>query len=186
MSAPAPNSSDLSPRFVLLGFLYFQPMHGYDLHRQLQAHLHEVWHIRQSQVYATLKRLEHEGWVTAVAEAQDGRPDRLVLHLTAAGRSHFETWLHTPTPGSARAIRVEFITRLFFACQLSTDLCSRLLQDQAESMRQDAARLQKRLDETPAAETFNRLGLELRVRQFITILEWLESCELNLFPSKPE
>lgn len=175
-------SSDLSPCFALLGFLYFQPMHGYDLHRQLQAGLREIWHIRQSQVYATLKRMEREGWVTAVPQAQDRRPDRSVLHLTDAGRAQFESWLYTPTPSSARALRVEFLTRLFFACQIGEEVCARLLREQGEATRIDLERLKKRLDETPADEVFNRLGLGLRVRQLITMIEWLDSCELNLFP----
>ena len=108
-------ASDLSPEFALLGFLYFQPLHGYDLHRRLAASLSGVWRVTQSQVYAILKRLERQDAIRAIRQQPGKRPVRACYQLTEAGRERFEGWLYRPTPSSARAIRVEFITRLFFA-----------------------------------------------------------------------
>lgn len=172
-------ASELSPKFPLMGLLYFEPLHGYELHRRLESSLGEVWRIRQSQAYSSLKRMENEGLVTSTRLAQEKRPDRACFSLTPAGKGAFETWLNTPTPGTARAMRVEFVARLFFASQLGTEACTRMLADQARATGQDLERLQRRLSGLPAEQVFNRLGLELRVRQLATTLEWLESCKQN-------
>jgi DNA-binding PadR family transcriptional regulator len=181
MTRCPPSASELSPQYALLGFLYFQPRHGYDLHKLLVTNLRELWRISQSQAYTILKRLEREGWISSRPQLQEKRPDRALLSLTELGKNSFEIWLYAPTQGSARAIRVEFLTRLFFASQIGEDACSRLLQEQEAATRRDLARLQKRLAEIPSGQAFNRLGLELRIRQLVTTLEWLDSCEQSLF-----
>jgi PadR family transcriptional regulator, regulatory protein AphA len=193
MSPGAASSSDLSPEYALLGFLYFEPLHGYELHRRLEANLREVWRIPQNQAYNILKRLEKEGLVStplvgagfAPAPAPTNPPgtsggrSRAVLGLTPAGKAAFEAWLMAPTPGSARAIRVEFLTRLFFASQISPDLAPRLIQEQAARARADLERLQARLETTPQAELFNRLGLELRIQHMLVLVEWLENSHAH-------
>ena len=172
--------NELSPQYALLGFLYFQPMHGYDLHKRLDASLRELWHISQSQAYNILKRLEKESLITPTFQPQEKLPDRSCYALTALGKEKFETWMATPTACSVRAIRIEFLTRLYFASLIDEDTCSRLLQDQVAYTQRNLSRLKDRLGMLPAGQTFNRLGLELRIRQLITTLEWLEACETGL------
>lgn len=170
------SASELSPKYAIMGFLYIRPMHGYDLHKHLETDLHEVWRISQSQAYSIIKNLEKDCCITTILQHQDKRPDRELLELTESGKTEFEKWLYTPTPGSARAIRVEFITRLFFASNLSESLYSRLLQEQADTVRADLERLNKRLSALPENRVFNRMGLDLRIRQLTSVVEWLEDC----------
>lgn len=181
MTKMAPqNASEVFPQYAVMGFLYLHPMHGYDLHKQLQAHLGEIWHIRQSQAYSIMKRLEKEGMISATRQPQPKRPDRELLTLTDGGRQAFEIWLACPTPTSARALRVEFLTRIFFASQINSETCSRLIREQIEATRKDLAELEKHLASVLPDQVFNRMGLELRVRQSYTMMEWLESCESAL------
>jgi hypothetical protein len=91
----------------------------------------------------------------------------------------FEAWLYRPTPGSARALRVEFLTRLFFASQMSEDLAPRLLEEQAAATRADLLDLSRRMEQIPASQPYNRLGIELRARQLTALLEWMDTCDLN-------
>lgn len=177
---PIPFASAISPQFAILGFLRFRPMHGYDLQHHLAMNLREVWHISQSQTYNILKRLEKEGWIDSTNQPQEKRPDRTLYSLTNIGRTEFDNWLYTPTPSSARAIRMEFITRLFFATQISKEVCIQLLQGQEHATQQDLERLRKRLSDIPPSQVFNRLGLELRVKQLLSMLEWMDTCEPNL------
>ena len=169
-----PLTSDLSPQFAVLGYLNLQPMYGYDLHRQLRANLSEVWRISLSQVYNILKRLEKEGWVTSTSQPQEKHPARACFSLTETGRALFNEWLLTPTPGSAHALRVEFLTRLYFAAQMGESLSSRLVQEQVATTQRDILRLQKHYDEIPTDQVYNRLGVELRIRQMLAILSWIE------------
>ena len=182
---PSP-ASDLSPQYPVMGFLYLQPMHGYELHKRLESKLHETWRISQSQAYSILQRLESAGLIAATTEPQRRRPDRAAFALTELGKAEFESWLHTPTRSSARAIRVEFLTRLFFASQISEKLCRRILLAQVKATRRDLARMEKQLGAIAPDQVFNRLGLELRVRQVAALLEWLESCDPSRFcPGAP-
>ena len=168
----------LSPEYALLGLLAQQPDHGYDLHQRLTADLGQVWHISQSQVYNILKRLDMHGDITGTIQEQEKLPRRLLYQLTPAGRARFEAWLNTPTGSSVRAIRVEFVTRLYFASQRGLEAANALIDAQAEETCKGLSRLQTMLNDLPPEQAFNRLGLELRVSQLSSILDWLDSCRI--------
>lgn len=168
------NASGLSPKYAVMGFLYLRPMHGYELHKSLETSLREVWRISQSQAYNILKNLEKDHRISVTLQPQAKRPDKELLTLTELGKGEFEAWLYRPTPGSARAIRVEFLTRLFFAQKINSDLLLRLIQEQAGSIRANLIDLHARLDAVPSEQIFNRMGLDLRIRQLETIRDWVE------------
>ena len=160
----------------MLGFLAWQPAHGYDLHQRLLAELGQVWHISQSQLYNLLKRLEAQGDILAALQEQTRLPDSRVFNLTEQGRTRFEKWMETPTGCSVRAILVEFITRLYFARLQSPESAARLILVQMDETRLGLERLRRKMDDLPPGQTFNRLGLELRLRQLSSVLDWLEDC----------
>jgi DNA-binding PadR family transcriptional regulator len=151
-------------------------MHGYDLHKHLAADLHEVWHISQSQSYNILRQLEKDGWISSTPQPQEKRPDRALLALTAQGQAEFERWLYTSSPGNAQDIRIAFISRLYFASQIDANLCSRLIQEQVHTVQADLEGLCTRLAALSSDQLYNKLGLDLRIRQMLTILNWLEQC----------
>jgi len=79
-----------------------------------------------------------------------------------------------------RAIRVEFITRLYFARATSLELAIDLIDAQVVETKAGLERLKTLLDEIPTQYTFNRLGVDLRVRQLASILEWLSHCRATI------
>lgn len=170
----SPSVGGLSPKYVIMGFLYFRPMHGYDLHKNLSSELHEVWHVSQSQVYNNLKNLARHGLIVSFHSAQGGKHGRDVYSLTGQGRSEFITWLHQPTPASARSMRVEFTSRMYFASRLSRELCIQLIREQAECTRAAITELSSRSRWIPPTQLFNHMGLELRIRQLENVLDWVE------------
>lgn len=165
-----------SPEYALLGFLYKQPTHGYNLHQSLVSELGHVWHISQSQTYNILKRLETQGYISATTVEQEKLPARQLLHITPAGRRRFEKWLQTSSGSSVRAIRVEFITRLYFAQKYFPDLVRPILDDQTGEIKTAIDRLETSLKTIPAAQPFNRISLELRIRQLHSVRDWLIEC----------
>ena len=175
VSKSSNNASELSPKYAVMGFLYIRPMYGYELHKYLKTSLYEVWHISQSQAYNIIKNLEKDNWITTTIQTQEKLPDRELLALTQYGTTAFETWLNTPTPGSARAIRVEFITRLFFASHLGEGQYFRLIKEQGDNIRTSLEDLYSRLSLIPTDLVFNRMGLELRISQLTAILDWVEN-----------
>jgi DNA-binding PadR family transcriptional regulator len=176
MSTKSSYVGSLSPEYALLGFLAQQPDHGYELHQRLSTELGQVWHVSQSQVYSILKRLENRGDIAGDLQEQVKLPSRVLFHLTTAGRTRFEDWLKTPTGSSIRAIRVEFLTRLYFTSQLHPEEADALIDSQVKETGKGLVRLQQTLDALPPEQAFNRLGLELRVQQLASILDWLERC----------
>jgi PadR family transcriptional regulator AphA len=188
MSSSKKYVGSLSPEHALLGLLSQHPAHGYDLHQKLVTDLGQIWHISQSQVYNILSRLETQKLIQGTTHEQSKLPARRVFRLTAAGRRRFEAWLNTPSGSSVRAIRVEFITRLYFAQPHSESLAQEIITSQVTETRAGLARLQECIDETPPEQLFNHLGLELRIRQLSSILDWLIDCqrELNLPVSSSE
>ena len=70
-------STQLSPEYVLLGFLALSPSHGYEIHHRLQSELKHIWRLSLSQVYNVLSRLEKEGLIDGELErhrvARSGR-----------------------------------------------------------------------------------------------------------------
>ena len=165
-----------SPEYALLGFLYEQPAHGYNLHQRMVSELGQVWHISQSQSYNILKRLELQGFISATTVEQEKLPPRQLLQITPAGCRRFEDWLQTSSGSSVRAIRVEFITRLYFAQKYFPDLIGTILDDQESEIKTAIDRLETSLETIPAGQPFNRISLELRIRQLHSVRDWLIEC----------
>ena len=175
-------SAAVSPEYVLLGLLNQQPAHGYALHERITQELSTIWHISLSQTYNLLNRLEAQGYITGVAQEQEKLPARRKFRLTSAGRRRFEDWLSAPTEPSAHAIRVEFLTRLYFAFALSPANAQSAIDQQIASTQEGLAHLQTILNELPPEQTFNRLGLEFRVQQLSAVIDWLNASKRKLGP----
>jgi DNA-binding PadR family transcriptional regulator len=173
-------ASALSPEFALLGFLYQEPAHGYQLYQLVVDELGQVWHISLSQTYNILKRLEAQKFIAGEIQEQEKLPARQLFHLTNAGRERLENWLKTATGSSVRGIRVEFITRLYFAHLLGPEAPNQVILLQIEEVQSGIMRLEKLLKEIPVDKTYNRLSLDLRVRQLRAMLDWLSEVQSTL------
>lgn len=180
MARKSTYTSALSPEYALLGLVWRQPGHGYELHQRLVDDLGQIWHISLSQTYNILNRLEERGYISGTTQEQDKLPDRRQFSITEAGRQRFEAWLHEPSGSSVRAIRVEFTTRLYFAHGFNRVLADKLIEIQISETRAGLSRLEAMLSKIPKDRLFNRLGLELRVRQLASILDWLKDCRQEL------
>jgi DNA-binding PadR family transcriptional regulator len=104
----------LSPEYVFLGFLFCRSGYGYELHKRLGDEFGFIWHVSQSQAYNILNRLEIHGHVSSELIEQENLPPRHLLHITSSGVERFKQWLDRPTSCSVQAIRMEFLTRLYF------------------------------------------------------------------------
>jgi PadR family transcriptional regulator, regulatory protein AphA len=169
-----------SPEYALLGFLYDQPNHGYNLHLQLVTELGHVWHVSQSQTYAILKRLVKQGDISSITLEQEKLPARQILEITTAGRRRFRTWLRTASGNSVRAIRLEFITRLYFAQKLFPSKIQKIIEEESADINAALTRLELARRAIPAEQLFNRFSLDLRIRQLHSVRDWLIECRKTL------
>jgi len=171
------SSSRLSPEYVLLGFLYQSPSHGYELHQRLLDIFGNTWHASQSQTYNILQRLEAQGYIRSMSVAQEKLPPRQQLTITSTGLERFESWLDQPTKPSVHAIRVEFITRLYFTQCYFPVRTQEMIQRQVEVVTAGLTQLQQQLAILPAEQAYDRLALELRMALLSSVIHWLEGCK---------
>ena len=174
----------LAIEHALLGFIQEQPLHGYEIHQQLQAAqaLGLVWHLKQAHLYALLSKLETDGLIAAELIPQDARPPKRLLHLTSSGREAFNTWLATPVT-HGRDLRIEFLAKLFWAQKLSTAATERLIAAQREECRAWLTEIQTELERLTGTQPYAALVLEFRRGQIEAMLAWLDTCEAALIPA---
>jgi len=77
---------------ILLGLLH-EPKSGYDLKAEFDEGMAHFWSADQSQIYATLKRLEDGRLLTSESRPSSRGPARRVYRRTAAGRRLLQEWL---------------------------------------------------------------------------------------------
>jgi DNA-binding PadR family transcriptional regulator len=181
MENKPPRSIGLSPEFVVLGLLSQQPAHGYELERRISSELGEIWHISLSQIYNILHRLEDQGYISGEQYTQDKLPERRNYQLTEVGSERFFTWLNNTSGWSVKTIRVEFTTRLFFAQMINSGLAHQIIDEQIMEIERGLSILNQKFIDIPAEQIFNRLGMDLRLRQMQSILTWLNDCHQVIF-----
>ena len=213
---------DVRPEYVFLGFLAESPAHGYQLYQQFKKDLSGLWHISESQMYASLKRLEKRGWIAPeekspagadtdanggagakVDEMPPARQSRQCYSLTAAGLAAYESWLSSPSPASPRLLKLEFLSRLYFALRRDVEFAYAIIEAQRSALEQeldrltgtDALRIAQKSDQSsvqgPAQRAnqgrpmgaapkeallfdINILAKDFRIRQIQSTLEWLK------------
>ncbi len=170
----------LSPEYVLLGFLYCSPSHGYELHQRLQKQFGTIWHASQSQTYNILKRLEAQGFILSTIIEQSKHPSRQQLHISASGAERFEAWLRQPTKPSVHSIRVEFITRLYFTQLYYPECTQGMIEAQAQVVNGGLGQLKQQLARIAEGQSTNRLALELRVELLESVARWLQRCRQSV------
>jgi DNA-binding PadR family transcriptional regulator len=81
---------------MILGLVsWMQPVHGYDVRRELLSWSADKWaNVQPGSIYHALRKLTEEGLLRAVATEQVGaRPARTTYEVTAKGDDEFQTLL---------------------------------------------------------------------------------------------
>ena len=194
MIPPLPNSGDesadsvvpgMAAEHAILGLLALSESgigHGYDLARQFspEAPLGDVVRLEPGMVYHHLKKLELLGWVSAVPEAEPGRPARRLYAISSAGRAELGRWLSEPV-ARTREIRLDFLVKLYLALLLEPALAVRLVDEQRDLCARLVESLSNRLRSGPVVENrdavtarFGDMVLDMRLAQTQAALAWLD------------
>jgi len=173
-------TSGLSPEYALLGFLDQSPAHGYELHQKLLDHLGEIWHVSLSQTYNILTRLEEQGFIQGTIQEQDNRPAKRRFRLTVTGRRRFETWISSISVCSVRAIRVEFMTRLYFLHARNPTDALESIEIQIAALQTHIVKLKEQLNKIDTEHIFNCMGMSLRIRQLESLVKSLKECKTRI------
>src|ERR1700743_3044015 len=88
----------MSVRHALLALLSDGPKYGLQLREEFEANTGQVWPLNVGQVYTTLQRLERDGLVSAVSDAESGGEPgpQKAYRITEAGSAELAQWLRVP------------------------------------------------------------------------------------------
>ena len=170
-------------KYILLGFLNYAPMTGYDLKQLIDESCGHFWHAHHSQIYTTLRKMEKDGLVTSHFEQQDSAPDRRIYTITAQGKDEFRLWLNT-TLTEPSPIKEELLVHTFFSARRDPQDVLTELRLQREQHLQKAAEYQAiqshircEPPQFPGAEQeakFWQLTLNMGIRYEEMYLAWLD------------
>lgn len=85
-----------STRLLVLGAVrIMQPVHGYDVRRELLSwRLEELANVKSGSIYSAMRTLEKDGCIAVHArESEDSRPERTTYVLTGEGEKEFHVLL---------------------------------------------------------------------------------------------
>ncbi|MEO1287835.1 MAG: PadR family transcriptional regulator [Chloroflexota bacterium] len=170
--------SKISLNNVFLGLLAHKKSHGYQLldHFRDDNRLATVWNLSTSQLYSTLKQLEHAELIDGREEESIDAPMRTVYWVTDKGQQQLGQWLHDSHPSaSTRAIRTEFLSRLYL-CRLLNRPTDTIIANQKIACDAHREALIRQRDQL--TEGAGYLSLDLRAREMTIIITWLESAEI--------
>lgn len=114
---------------VCLGMLNDGEASGYDLKKQFESSFAHFFAAGYGSIYPALSSLAEAGLVSCREITQEGKPDRKVYKITAAGEQHLRDALDNPAP--SHKLRSEFLATMCFAhlmtrAQIDTVLANRL------------------------------------------------------------
>ena len=194
MTSPVPLPDDdsgdsivpgMAAEHAILGLLALRDSgtgHGYDLARQFspEAPLGNVVRLEPGMVYHHLKKLERLGWVSAVPDAEPGRPARRLFALSSSGRAELGRWLSEPVTHT-REIRLDFLVKLYLALLLDPTLAVRLVDEQRDRCARLVESLANRQQsghvaaaQDPITARFGDMVLDMRLAQTKAAVAWLD------------
>jgi PadR family transcriptional regulator AphA len=103
-------------KYILLGFLKYRSMTGYELKSLMDESTMHFWHAYHSQIYTTLRKLEDAGLVISELDEGDNQLNRRTYTLTETGRADLLAWLDTPL-ADAVPEKEDLLVRVFFSAE---------------------------------------------------------------------
>jgi DNA-binding PadR family transcriptional regulator len=102
---------------AVLALLADKPAHGYELKSSFEQAVGDQWGgLNIGHLYQILDRLGRDKLIESELQPQPAKPDRVVHHLTPAGRAELDRWLSEPS-ARPRGYRDDFFLKLMAAVQ---------------------------------------------------------------------
>jgi DNA-binding PadR family transcriptional regulator len=169
------HQSPLTIEYILLGLLIEQPMCGYDLFKEIISlrGISLVWHVKQSQLYAILEKIEKEGYLVSNIISNRPSPFRKEYIVTDKGREVFSDWVCKPVY-HGRDMRQEFLARLYFARLMNDQILIELLQNQKITCQSWIDTLIHQKEQLNDSQPYEKMVFDYRVSQVEAMIHWLD------------
>jgi DNA-binding PadR family transcriptional regulator len=120
---------------VCLGMLTDGEASGYDLKKAFESSFGHFFMAGFGSIYPALASLAEDGYVSCREIPQDGKPDRKVYQITAAGRQQLLKELDDPAP--SHKVRSEFLATMAFAHLMTPEQIRTVLDSRIEDANQN-------------------------------------------------
>jgi len=130
---------------AILGLLKQQPMHGYQLSRELGESLGGFWRVSYGSLYPTLRRMERDGLVAPITGEPPGGRRKTVYAITDEGERAFLELLQE-TAGDTSSEDARFRVRLAFFRYLPPETRIRLLERRRAALAERLASFDAAID----------------------------------------
>ncbi|MCW2543855.1 MAG: Transcriptional regulator, PadR family [Frankiales bacterium] len=165
----------MSVPHTLLGLLEVQPRHGYDLKRAYDGHFGHDRPLKPGQVYATLGRLERDGFVAVTGTARQGGPDRTTYAVTPDGVTDLDRWFAVPE-GPSPYLQPVLLAKVLLAVQSGRNAQALLDAQRAEHL----VAMRELTAQKAGADLDRVLGLDFALFHLEADLRWLEHTTARL------
>ena len=176
-------------RMMILGVVqWMQPVHGYDVRRELLSWSADKWaNVQPGSIYHALRKLSDEGLLREVATEQVGaRPARTTYEITDKGAAEFQSllrtnWWNVATPPDP------FMAAFSFLPALPREEAAAALRNRAVQLRAAAEQLRaaQKADWADRKPTFVSWMWELTVDRCEAEIAWCERVAVRIESGEP-
>jgi DNA-binding PadR family transcriptional regulator len=170
-------------RYVILGLLTRQELHGYRVKSAFQEEVGPSWPLSFGQIYQALKDLKRRALVEARFDHGGGHIGRWIYRITPKGRRILQVWL-TRAPRSPQPLRDEIFIRLLTVHPLASEhafnqlaVQQRAYEEHLESLKADRRSLEPLAD---GKQLLRSLIADAAVIHAEAHLRWLRHCLMVL------
>jgi DNA-binding PadR family transcriptional regulator len=170
---------------AVLALLADRPAHGYELKSSFEQAVGDQWGgLNIGHLYQILDRLSRDQLIESERRPQPVKPDRVVHHLTPAGRAELDRWLNEPS-ARLRGYRDDFFLKLMAAVQSgdSETLDGVLRRQRAHLLRELHSLAEARRQAPSAVVELLITAAELHIRADLGVVD---AAEKRLEPERAE
>lgn len=166
---------------ALLGFLFENPKHGYELYKEVSdpIGIGQVYRIKIGKMYSILKKLENQKLISATILQEGNRPPKNLYQLTKSGKSTFNDWMSTPID-HGRDFRILFLLKLFFINRSKTYDAKDLISKQNRECRKWEKKIFLSMGEQNSENSYQQIVAQYRLSQIEGYSRWLDWCERKI------
>lgn len=161
---------------AVLALLADKPAHGYELKSSFEQAVGDQWGgLNIGHLYQILDRLSRDQLIESERQPQPVKPDRVVHHLTPAGRAELDRWLNEPS-SRLRGYRDDFFLKLMAAVQSGDPetLDGVLRRQRAHLLRELHSLTEVRRQPPPAVVDLLITAAELHIRADLGVVDAAE------------
>ncbi|WP_020574529.1 PadR family transcriptional regulator [Actinopolymorpha alba] len=160
---------------TLLGLLENEPSYGYTLKHRYDELFARTKTLAFGQVYATLGRLERDGYAEVVGVETGEGPERRRYAITTEGVAELDTWIRTPEPATAFAQSTLFVKTTL---ALLSGRPPREVLDAQRGVH--LARMRELTKARTRADDIDRLAVDYEIAHLDADLRWIEEASERL------